>query len=166
QLRMPPLTDQLQALNLVEKETVGLFLSSRPLREVRPALRAGVECSLAERGGKRDGEWVTVGGMIAEAKRIRTKKGEPMLSATLDDLEAQVEMLIFNSAYASNAEKVDLDRVLLVRGRVDHKDRGETKLVAQEIEVFDPSPQEVDRARAEAIPDGSAPRITLRVSEA
>src|SRR5207245_4868402 len=83
---------------------------------------------------------------------------------TLDDLEAQVEMLVFNSAYASNADKVDLDRVLIVRGRVDHKERGETKLVAQEIEVFDPTPEEGDRARAEAMPAGPAPRITLRVS--
>src|SRR5207248_2496166 len=149
---IPLLPDERQALNLMEKETLGLFLSSHPLKEVRPALRARVDCSLADLMGKRDGEWVTVGGMIAEAKRIRTKKGETMLFATLDDLEAQVEMLVFNSAYASNAEKVDLDRVVIVRGRVDHKERGETKLVAQEIDVFDPTPEEVDRARAEAIP--------------
>src|SRR3989440_5227337 len=163
---VPSLPDERQELNAMEKETLGLFLSSHPLKEVRPALRARVDCSLAELAGRRDGDWVTVGGMIAEAKRIRTKKGEPMLFATLDDLEAQVEMLVFNSAYASNAEKVDLDRVVIVRGRVDHKERGETKLVAQEIDVFDPTPEEVDRARAEAIPVGSAPRITLRVSEA
>ena len=162
---IPNLPDERRELNAMEKETLGLFLSSHPLKEVRPALRARVDCSLADLMGKRDGEWVTVGGMIAEAKRIRTKKGEPMLFATLDDLEAQVEMLVFNSAYASNAEKVDLDRVVIVRGRVDHKERGETKLVAQEIDVFDPTPEEVDRARAEAIPVGPAPRITLRVSE-
>ena len=57
----------------------------------------------------KDGEWVTVGGMIAECKRIRTKKGDPMMFATLDDLEGQVEMLVFNSAYAANADKVDVD---------------------------------------------------------
>jgi len=162
---IPNLPDERRELNAMEKETLGLFLSSHPLKEVRAALRVRVDCPLSELAGKRDGEWVTVGGMIAESKRIRTKKGEPMLFATLDDLEAQVEMLVFNSAYASNADKVDLDRVLIVRGRVDHKERGETKLVAQEIEVFDPTPEEVDRARAEAMPAGSAPRITLRVSE-
>ena len=32
-----------------------------------------------------------------------------MMFATLDDLEGQVEMLIFNSAYASNEGKVDVD---------------------------------------------------------
>ncbi len=84
--------------------------------------------------------------MIAECKRIRTKKGDPMMFATLDDLEGQVEMLVFNSAYASNAEKVDTDGSLIVRGRVDHKEQGETKLVAQEVEPFEPTPEEVASA--------------------
>ena len=102
--------------------------------------------------------------MISEAKRIRTKKGEPMLFATLDDLEAQVEMLVFNSAYAANSEKVDVDKVVIVRGRVDHKEQGETKLVAQDIEVFDPTHEEVEAARAAAIPSGPPPRVTLKLA--
>src|SRR3712207_2859404 len=113
---------------------------------MRPALRAKVDCPLTALAEKKDGEWVTVGGMIAECKRIRTKKGEPMAFATLDDLEGQVEMLVFNSAYASNADKLDADRVIVVRGRVDHKEQGETKLVVQEVEPFDPTPDEIERA--------------------
>ena len=106
-LPVPALADDRKQLNEWEKETLGLFLSSHPLKEVRHALRAKVECSVADLAGKKDGEWVTVGGMIAECKRIRTKKGDPMLFATLDDLEGQVELLVFNSAYAANADKVD-----------------------------------------------------------
>ena len=161
---IPALPDERRELNTMEKETLGLFLSSHPLKEVRAALRARVECSLADLGGKRDGDWVTVGGMISEAKRIRTKKGEPMLFATLDDLEAQVEMLVFNSAYAANSEKVDVDKVVIVRGRVDHKEQGETKLVAQDVEIFDPSHDEVEAARAAAILSGPPPRVTLKVA--
>ena len=70
--------------------------------------------------------------------------------ATLDDLEGQVEMLIFNSAYASNESKVGVDKRVIVRGRVDHKDRGETKLVVQEIEPFEPTPEEIAAAGAAA----------------
>ena len=140
-----PLPDDRKQLNEWEKETLGLFLSSHPLKEVRPALRARVDCSLAELAAKKDGEWVTVGGMIAECKRIRTKKGDPMMFATLDDLEGQVELLVFNSAYAANEDKVDVDKIVIVRGRVDHKEEGETKLVAQEVEAFEPSAEEVLR---------------------
>jgi DNA polymerase-3 subunit alpha len=154
---VPPLPDDRKDRGAMEKETLGLFLSSHPLKDVRAALVARVDCSLADLAQKRDGEWVTVGGVVAECKRIRTKKGDPMMFATLDDLEAQVEMLVFNSAYASNADKVDTDRVLIVRGRVDHKERGETKLVAQEVEPFEPTPEEIASASSE-LADGAEPR--------
>ena len=35
---------------------------------------------------------------------------------------------------------------MIVRGRVDHKDRGETKLVVQEVEPFEPTPEEIAAA--------------------
>jgi DNA polymerase III subunit alpha len=162
---VPTLADDRTTRGSMEKETLGLFLSSHPLKEVRAALRARVECSLAELGGKKDGDWVTVGGTITESKKIRTKKGEPMMFATLDDLEGSVEMLVFNSAYAANADKIGDDKVLIVRGRVDHKEQGETKLVVQEVEVFEPSHDEVEQAKADAARFASAPpkRITLSV---
>ncbi len=163
-LPVPALPDDRPVLNAWERETLGLFLSSHPLKEVRPALRARVDCPITSLADKKDGEWVTVGGMIAECKRIRTKKGDPMMFATLDDLEGQVEMLVFNSAYAANADKVDVDKVVLVRGRVDHKEAGETKLVAQEVEPFEPSVEEVERAEAEAAVAAQPVRLTLHVS--
>jgi DNA polymerase III subunit alpha len=163
-LPVPDLPDEREQLNEWEKETLGLFLSSHPLKEVRPALRKRVDCSVYELASKKDGEWVTVGGMISECKRIRTKKGDPMMFATLDDLEGQVEMLVFNSAYAQNADKVDVDRIVIVRGRVDHKEAGETKLIAQEVELFEPSPEEVLRAAEEAAAEPVVQRLTLHVS--
>jgi DNA polymerase-3 subunit alpha len=144
-----------------EKETLGIFLSSHPLADVRHLLRERVDCSLAELGSKPDGAWVTVGGLITQAKKIRTKSGDPMMFATLDDLDGQVEMLIFNSAYASNEGKADVDKRVIVRGRVDHKERGETKLVVQEIEPFDPTPEEI-AAAGEPPPDVVAKRPLRR----
>src|SRR5688500_18844518 len=102
--------------------------------------------------------------MIAECKRIRTKKGDPMMFATLDDLEGQVELLVFNSAYADNADKVDLDKIVIVRGRVDHKEAGETKLVAQEVTPFEPSDEELLRAAEQAVTAAVVRRLTLHVS--
>jgi DNA polymerase III subunit alpha len=163
-LPVPPLEDKREDLNAWEKETLGLFLSSHPLKEVRPALRARVEYTLAELADRKDGEWVTVGGMIAECKRIRTRKGDPMMFATLDDLEGQVEMLVFNSAFAANEGQVDIDKIVIVRGRVDKKDAGEVKLVAQDVEPFEPSAEEVLRAAEEAVTEPVVKRLTLHVS--
>ncbi len=157
----PPLIgeefEQRELLRL-EKETLGTFLSEHPLASVRDALRARVDCSLSELSAAADGAWVTVGGLIAERKRIRTKKGDPMLFATLDDLEGQVEMLVFNAAFAASESKMALDTVVVVRGRVDHKERGDTKLVVHEAERFEPAGDTGGSAPLVAVSDGDSPR--------
>jgi DNA polymerase III subunit alpha len=132
----------------LEKETLGTYLSSHPLTEVRGALRARVDCSLAEIAGKQDGAWVTVGGIVTECKKIRTKSGSQMMFATLDDVEGQVEMLVFKADQAESAQVIAPDAIVVVRGRIDHKDRGETKLVVQEAERFEPDAEEIAAAAA------------------
>ena len=131
-----------------EKEAIGIFVSAHPLKEVRPALRAAVDCSLTEVEGHRDGDWVKVGGILMGCKRIRTKNGAPMMFATLDDLEGQVELVVFEKAIAGNEGVLVDDRIVLVRGRVDHKEAGKTCVIVQEAKAFDPSPAEVEAARA------------------
>jgi DNA polymerase-3 subunit alpha len=130
----------------MEKETLGTYLSSHPLTEVGPALRARVDCSLAQLGGKPDGAWVTVGGIVVDCKKIRTKSGNQMMFATLDDVEGQVEMLVFKADQAESAAVIQPDAIVLVRGRLDHKDRGETKLVVQEAQRFEPDEAEIAKA--------------------
>jgi len=130
----------------MEKETLGTYLSSHPLTEVGPALRARVDCSLAQLSGKPDGAWVTVGGIVVDCKKIRTKSGNQMMFATLDDVEGQVEMLVFKADQAESAAVIQPDAIVLVRGRLDHKDRGETKLVVQEAQRFEPDQAEIASA--------------------
>jgi DNA polymerase III subunit alpha len=134
----------------MEKEVLGTYLSSHPLAEVGPALRARVDCSLAQLGGKPDGAWVTVGGIVVECKKIRTKSGNQMMFATLDDVEGQVEMLVFKADESESAAVIQPDAIVLVRGRLDHKDRGETKLVVQEAQRFEPDEAEISKAKRNA----------------
>jgi DNA polymerase-3 subunit alpha len=145
----PPISaaefDRAEMLSM-EKETLGTYLSSHPLTEVGPALRARVDCSLAQLGGKPDGAWVTVGGIVVDCKKIRTKSGNQMMFATLDDVEGQVEMLVFKADQAESAAVIQPDAIVLVRGRLDHKDRGETKLVVQEAQRFEPDQTEIASA--------------------
>jgi DNA polymerase III subunit alpha len=139
----------------MEKETLGTYLSSHPLTEVGPALRAKVDCSLAQLGSKPDGAWVTVGGIVTECKKIRTKSGSQMMFATLDDVEGQVEILVFKADQSENANVIAPDAIVLVRGRLDHKDRGETKLVVQEAQRFEPDSEEIAQAgKVAAVPSG------------
>jgi DNA polymerase-3 subunit alpha len=140
--------DQAELL-AIEKESIGLFISAHPLKEVREAMREAVDAPLADLAGRRDGDEVTAGGIITAAKRIRTKKGDPMMFATLDDLEGSIEVLIFDNALQEYPGQLGVDEIVLVRARVDHGDKG-TSLIAQTVEPFRPTPEEVEAARAAA----------------
>jgi len=154
--------DQRELLRL-EKETLGTFLSAHPLSEVRDALTARVDCSLSEAAAKQDGAWVTVGGIVAEAKRVRTRSGAYVMFASLDDLEGRIE-LFFRDAAGEAASEVEVDRVVVVRGRVDHKGRGETSLVVHEAELFEPGEDELAAARERA--NAAIEPVVLRIDAA
>jgi DNA polymerase-3 subunit alpha len=62
----------------MEKETLGVYVSEHPLQAIRDQLRRKVDCALAEAEKRRDGEVVTVGGIVGAIKQLTTKKGEPM----------------------------------------------------------------------------------------
>jgi len=134
----------------VEKESIGLFISAHPLKEVREALALKCDCRIADLETRRDGDWVTVGGIIAQAKKLRTKSGSNMMFATLDDLEAAVEIVVFEKVLNENEGALGVDEVVVVRGRVDHKEAGKTALIVQAAEPFKPTPEEVERAREQA----------------
>ena len=139
--------------------------SSRRIRSPRSATPcASGSTAPRRRGGKEDGAWVTVGGIVSEAKKVRTRSGAYVMFATLDDLEGRVELFVRDAA-GETAGQIELDRVILVRGRVDHKGRGEMSLVVAEAEPFEPGEDELAAARAKARardPD----RIVLRVDAA
>ena len=136
----PPLAttefDERELLRL-EKETLGLYVSEHPLERVRTELRRKTDCALTDLERRRDGEFVTVGGIVSALKQVTTKRGEPMVFVTLDDPTGSAEVVVFNSTYAAARELLEADRILVVKGRVDHKQAGETKLVASEVSAFE-----------------------------
>ena len=125
----------------MEKESLGLYVSEHPLSAAKEQLRRKTDCGIAELERRRDGEIVVVGGLVATLKQLTTKKGEPMVFATLEDLTGSVEVVAFNSVYATARDLLVQDGVLVVKGRVDHKQMGETKLVALEISAFEATPE-------------------------
>jgi DNA polymerase-3 subunit alpha len=121
----------------LEKETLGLYVSEHPLHSVRDQLRRKTDCTLAELERRRDGEVVLVGGIVSAVKQLTTKKGEPMVFLTLDDPTGSGEVVVFNSTYAAARELCAADRILVIKGRIDHKQQGETKLIALEVTAFE-----------------------------
>jgi DNA polymerase-3 subunit alpha len=140
EVQHPPLAtsefDERELLRL-EKETLGLYVSEHPLERVRGDLRRKTDCALTDLERRRDGEYVTVGGIVSSIKQVTTKRGEPMVFVTLDDPTGSAEVVVFNSTYAAARELLEADRILVVKGRVDHKQAGETKVIASEVSAFE-----------------------------
>jgi DNA polymerase-3 subunit alpha len=131
--------DRSERLKL-EKEVLGLYVSDHPLAAIRDQLRRKTDTPMTELGARRDGDVVTVGGIVANLKQLTTKKGEPMVFLTLDDVVGSVEVVVFNSVYTHSQDHLLTDQVLVVKGRVDHKE-GETKLIAIEVKPFEATPE-------------------------
>ena len=100
----PPISsaefDEREKLLRLEKETLGLYVSEHPLEKVKAELRRKTISTLSDVERRRDGEIVVVGG-IAGVKQLTTKRGEPMVFATLEDTTGSAEVVVFNSTYAA-----------------------------------------------------------------
>src|SRR5579862_237868 len=125
----------------MEKESLGLYVSEHPLSAIRDQLRRRTDCTLVELERRREGETVLAGGIVAGVRTTTTKKGEPMAFVQLEDVTGSVEVVVFNSTYAAARGLLLEDAVLVVKGRVDHKQQGETKLVALEVSPFEATPE-------------------------
>jgi DNA polymerase-3 subunit alpha len=123
-----------------EKEALGLYVSEHPLSGIREALRRKTDAQIVELERRRDGDVVTVGGIVGALRQTTTKKGEPMVFMRLDDVSGSVETIVFNSVYGAARDLLEPDRILVVKGRIDHKE-GETKVIAMEVAPFEATPE-------------------------
>jgi DNA polymerase-3 subunit alpha len=156
--------DQRELL-VVEKEAIGLFISAHPLKAVREALSLAVDCPLSAVPERPDKDTVTIGGIVTQARKIRTRAGADMMFATLDDLEAQVEIIVFGSALEKLEGTLAVDSIVTVRGRVDQKEEGRTSVVAQSVEEFRPDAEQLARAHAAVLEAAHAKPLHVRIGD-
>ncbi|MGN6798887.1 MAG: DNA polymerase III subunit alpha, partial [Gaiellaceae bacterium] len=124
----------------LEKEVLGLYVSEHPLSGIREQLRRKSDATIGELDRRRDGEIVTIGGIVAALRHMTTKRGDAMVFLRLEDVTGGIETVVFNSTYDRARELCTTDRILIVKGRIDRKE-GETKLVAMEISAFEAVPE-------------------------
>ncbi|MDD5109807.1 MAG: DNA polymerase III subunit alpha [Patescibacteria group bacterium] len=124
-----PATDQQKVA--WERELLGLFLSSHPLKMFAPHLK-GKTVTLAELTANTElvGRSITVAGVLGTVKRVITRKGENMLFAKLEDHSGSLEVLVFPSILQSDPAVWQEDAVVAVRCRLSDRD-GELKLICQ-----------------------------------
>jgi DNA polymerase-3 subunit alpha len=115
-----------------EKELLGLFVSSHPLKGFQHIFENKVVAiSKISNTGTR--QKVRVGGIIAGIKKIITRTGKPMLFVDLEDLSDRIEVIVFPGIIERNPAVFQENKIVMVSGRMDSRD-GVPKLICEEIE--------------------------------
>jgi DNA polymerase III subunit alpha len=137
-----------------EREMLGRYVSDHPLLGREQELAAVTDGSLAELlaadvahdpaedpAGEpagdaavrdRDGEVVTVAGILSGVRRKVSRQGAGWASAVLEDLAGAVEVQFFGSVYQRAAALLTDDAIVIVRGRLERAEDG-PRLVALDV---------------------------------
>jgi hypothetical protein len=119
-----------------EKELLGLYLSEHPLGEIADQLPEYVTAYTGDLAEEQDQARVTLGGILQGVRRVITRAGATMLVANLEDLTGTVEVVVFPKVLAETANAWAEDAVVLVSGRIDHRDE-EAKLLCEAVHAWD-----------------------------
>ena len=107
-----------------EKEVLGFYVTSNPLSHHAEEINAFSKCNTAELS-RYSGEKITIGGMVAKIRNIITKQGRnagsKMAVFVLEDLQGQVEVVIFPETLSKYSDILVQDAVVFVTGKADFK---------------------------------------------
>ncbi len=149
---LPPLEEYSVNERLaMEKEVTGLYLSGHPLKIYEPHLPhlrvkpiARILTRAAEHADQADGETVRLFGALSSIKTKNTKNGTPMAYATLEDLTADIELVIFPSTLAASRAMVNDGQVVVVNGRLSIREDQPPSIVVDRMEKID-SPNDLPK---------------------
>ena len=150
--------DRREKLNF-ERDMLGLYVSDHPLRGLERALSDAathaVHDIIGEDSHVRDGETVTIAGMLTGvSRRIAKSSGNQYASVELEDPSgATITVMFFSRAYETMGAALADDLICSIRGRVQRRDDGSVNMSAQELQILEISD------------DGRAAPITIVVPE-
>ncbi len=124
-----------------ERELLGLYLSQHPLLTYTAYLEEkAVAISLLT--PEHDGKAVTVGGTISAVREITTKNGQQMAFVKIEDATSEAEVILFPSIFKDTKDLWVQDKVVLVKGKINCKDRSGN--ISTEIKIMVDSAEEID----------------------
>jgi len=116
-----------------EKEALGFYISGHPLDRYRDELVSFTTNACSDLDTVADGREVTVGGVLSKINRMVDKKGNQMAFAALEDFSGSVELILFSDCFEKGKEFLEVDRMILVTGRVSTREGERPKIVGAEV---------------------------------
>ncbi len=145
-IKMPDIGEYPKEMMLAfEKEVLGIYVSGHPLEEYEGIWRKHIsnitsdfyldtETDVMK---VKDGENVTIGGIITEKKIKYTKNDQVMAFITIEDLAGSVECIVFPKVYQKSSEYLNEDNKVFVKGRVSAEEEKDGKIICESLQLFD-----------------------------
>jgi DNA polymerase-3 subunit alpha len=122
---------------LWEKELLGLYISDHPFRpyaeriggSILPIKNLRADIDHPSRSTSSN---VKIAGIISSVQKVFTKKGDPMLFVTLEDMNDKIEMLVFADTLRRFEGALQENKVVLAGGKLTSKE-GEAKIICNAV---------------------------------
>ncbi len=116
-----------------EREILGFYISGHPLAHFGAEIKEFTNCTTKDLRQSIDGEEVRIVGLLEEVKLTNTRKtNERMAILRLEDMDGDVEVVVFPSTYTQLAKYLNEGEVIFLSGRVSKRD-DEPKIVANDM---------------------------------
>ena len=124
-----------------EKETTGLYISGHPMDQYRQALRGTSAIPIArilgEESDCKDGQIVTVAGIIQAVTTKTTRNNSMMAYVTIEDDTGDLETLVFSTVLSRFESLLVPGAAVALEGRVSVRDEKATQLVVNSVTEMD-----------------------------
>lgn len=122
-----------------ERELLGMYVSEHPLSGIGHIIEPFRTKKISEISENDEDQYVRLSGIITNIQKILTRKNQNMIFARLEDLEKNIEVLVFPKLLEVNPLLWSNDNIIAIDGFVSFKD-GVAKILAEEAwELHDKS---------------------------
>ena len=102
-----------------EKEALGFYLTGHPLDAFADKIKNLISLQKIKSKAFENGKRVKVGGIITDAKRLTTKRGDMMAFATLEDFTDSIKLTIFPQVFQNCMNSIVPEEIVIVSGKVE-----------------------------------------------
>ena len=146
-----------------EKELLGFYVSGHPLGEYSEIIKTYSTHSIRDIAELSPNMGVRVGGIISSLEiKISKKSGKKFAIMRLEDIESNIECLVFPQAYEKVQDLLVTNKSIFIMGTVNSKDEEEAnKITVEDIIAIESVPLEYTKEIHVAIHEGSIKIDTL-----
>src|SRR5512147_2672043 len=102
-----------------ERELIGLYISDHPLTPYQATFAQIVSYFSGQLNEAQHEEKVRVAGLITAVRPYTTKTNKPMGFVTLEDIQGNIELVLFPKTWQKTHEQLKVGQIIIVEGKVD-----------------------------------------------